>query len=297
MKSIAITIILILALFSTAFAQEEVPNLHEEMMYVPMYESQIQDYRVSQAIRYGVKWTSIGNVPLTFFLMNNYHENCEFICIAVFLAELAAVPSFGLMGSTYGYFRGKRMNRIKKSDPDIVTKVFSVGHEFNYYLPLRSKENYLNIEYNPQYSLTYQHFSSNKFVPSEYRLGFTKINYRENVFESYMSDMNTNESKLNFDVLFNSNSDTFQLHYGIGAGYSWGEHITEIDYDNSETEKISGFFIYPVAGATINVIDFFYCRLEGFYEVSEFKKQATGFYGKAKSDTFGMKFSVGTYIF
>jgi hypothetical protein len=267
-----------------------------EMITVPLYENHIKDYRVSQTIRYGVKWTSIGSVPLTFLVMNDAHEDCEFLCAAVVLSAAVLVPVAGAGGSAFGYYHGKRLNKIKKSDPEYFTEAFSFGHEFSYCQQFVKNSDF-KAEYNPQYSLTYQHFGSNKFIPSEYRLGFTVREFRENVFEDYMSDSDVKEKRLSFDVLFNSNSDVFQLYYGIGAGYSWGEHLAQIDYENTETEKICGYFLYPLAGATFNVIDLFYLRLEGYYEMSEFYKIVTDIYGSPDAFSYGLRFSFGTYLF
>jgi hypothetical protein len=298
MKAKVITAILILTLFTTTFAQdantqEKIPYRHKEMMKVPLYEKNISDYRVSKSLKYGLNWMTIGAVPYPLLRMYNdsFTDGLALISAIIFC------PSTGVLGGAYGYWRGIGMNKKKVGDPDFYTEMPVIGHEFSYVKSFRSKDSKYDQDDTPKYSLVYQVFSKDEFVPSEYRLGFTVREFRENVFEDYMSDINAIEKRLSFDVLFNSNKDKFQLHYGLGAGYSWGEATTEIDYENSETEKMDGFFIYPIAGITVNANDFFYIRFEGYYELSEFRLKVSDLYGRKEQGCPGMSFSFGTYLF
>jgi len=263
---------------------------------VPLYENIFQDYRESQAIKYGVKWASVSSIPFTFSKMYNLDES-EWLIKLFYISTVIAPPSFGVLGGFYGYWKGRKFNELKLSNPDFHTPKYTIGHETCFEKTFLSDNANYKLTDELRYSIAFQNYTKELYIPTEYRLGFTIKEWNEKNGVFWDSDENFFEKRVNFDVLFNSNKKLLNLHYGLGFGYSWTKHETEIDYDTTVSKNVDGSFFYPIAGITLNVNDFFYLRLESKYEFSDIFNKITDFYGAGHYSNFNLGFSFGTYLF
>jgi hypothetical protein len=299
MKAKVIYATLLLTLFTAVFSQtsnhvESKPDLHEEMMTVPLYENKITDYRVSQTIRHGVKWSSILSMPTAAVVLYNLRENISegdfYVKTAIMLSSGTGAALGLLGGGIYGYVRGVQLNR--KSGHR--TQKYRFGHELIIESAPPHAENITS------YSLTYQTLGNLSFaIPTEYRLGYASRIYNSANFFTYLNftEYNAEVHKIYFDALFNSNRDIFQFHYGIGGGYSWGELKLEESFETVKKEQLSGVFLYPLAGMTMNMYDFMYFRMEGKYELSYFNSEISDYFDNPETGYFVLSFSFGTYLF
>jgi hypothetical protein len=269
----------------------------EDEMTVPLYENNIKDYRISQPIKYGVKLASYGVVPYLLYKMDSRGENVDMVDGIIVAGSVIGTISLGVIGGAYGYWHGKNLIKVKESDPGFYTGVCYFGHEFSYDNTYIASGKSYDLKSTPKYSFVFQNYTEKLIIPSEYRIGFTIKEWFDSEDGYWSSDDRFVEKRINFDILFNSNKDYFQLHYGLGSGYSWGTHETVIDSENNETENTYGLFFYPILGITINANDFFYLRVEGKYEYSEFYNEMTDFFGDTENGNFNIGFSFGTYIF
>jgi|GEM_PF-3491055 len=258
-------------------------------MFVPLYEKSNPDFLSSQTIRYAVKWGSFGLIPGAFWGKH------EVIGTPAIITSVVAVPVLGMIGGYFGRKYGMKLNKLKSSNPELSSKLYTVGHELGYEKLFSSESDDYEIDSSPKYSIVVQKRSDSFYIPEEYRIGFSwklwhDINSSDE-FELW-------ESRCNFDLLFNSSGKTFQFHYGLGGGYSWGELKAYTDSQSTKTVVNDGiFFFYPIAGITANAYDFFYIRIEGKYEYSEFYSKMTGFFGDVENGNFSIGFSFGTYLF
>lgn len=219
------------------------------------------------------------------------------MCCSIYISTLIAPPTFGALGGIYGYWKGKEINNKKLSNPDFHTDKYTIGHETCFEKTFLSDNTTYELDDAPKYSIAFQNFSNKLYIPTEYRLGFTIKEWHEKIGEFWDSDENFFEKRINFDILFNSNKNILNLHYGLGIGYSWTTHETEIDYNTTVSKNLEGAFCYPIAGLTLNVNDFFFLRLESKYEFSDIFNKITDFYGNPVYDNFNLGFTFGTYLF
>jgi hypothetical protein len=262
------------------------PDLHKEMITVPLYENTYPDYKQSQAIRYAVKWCSFGLIPG--FFWGKY----EVIGTPAILATVVAVPVLGAIGGYFGRKYGIKLNETKSADPRFVSKLYTFGHELSYDKLYVSEDKNYEVDISPKYSLVAQRRTNSYFIPEEFRLGYSWKDWYNPV-----NDYDLWENRYNFDVLFNSGGKIFQVHYGIGGGYSWGELETEESTGAVKTENIHGLIFYPIAGVSANVNDFFYLRIEGKYELSYFNSEISDYFDNPETGYFVLSFSFGTYLF
>ncbi|MDA3885488.1 MAG: hypothetical protein PF638_07850 [Candidatus Delongbacteria bacterium] len=292
---IKILTMLIIFMTSTVFCQEnEIVILNKNIdLSVPLYEyssSFFRDYRVNQTIQESIKWSSISVIPSVLILASGDAEGFILPLVAI------SIPIGGFIGGgVNGYHNGVKFNQLKRSDPSFQLNRNKFGYEAEAYT---TTSNGLTF-FNSKGSLCYQSFENKKYFPSEYRLGvsFLKSVWYEDDDELASTPFYSyKENRIDFNAIYNSNQTYFQFHYGFGGGYSWGKHTIETSSDIT-TNKLNGAYIYPLAGITINFNDFFYCRVEGRYELSQFYYKLLDYADYPHYSNISVGFVAGTYIF
>lgn len=303
MKSMAITAILIVALFSTLFAQ--IPNANdslqlavrfpEEDLNIPLFEKSSRfwkDYRTNQTIQSAVKWGSVSSVVAVGILAGGSGGGN----VLIFLTAFAIPPASFLYGAYDGYFYGNYLNEYKKSNPEFHLMRKHIGYEAEV---TATTSNGLTFP-NAKGYLCYQPLKIKKYMPSEYRFGLSFL--RDVWLKDFDEDENEpfysyTENRADLSFLYNSNKRYFQFHWGYGGGYSWGSHEIDINDVTVESANVKGVFVYPLAGITVNFNDFFYVRAEGRYELSQFYYELLKYADYPVSTNVSIGLSIGTYIF
>ena len=294
MKKIITTLILF-CFISISLSDEiqKIPFKKQNDPTVPLYENSSpfwQDYRVNQTIKQSIRWASAGvGVGIVSYLASDQDSEGDTILSILLAGGLGIAGCVG--GGISGYFDGVKYNNTKQSNSSFHTNKYSIGQEFEYsYTSFLG--NGITSRDTPKYSLTFQTFHKHRFAPSEYRVSISgaSIGFLNNNF-------GIEPRTLSLDILFNSNKNYFQFHYGFGAGYSRG-YLTDEYYSITTGQKVSGILFYPLAGVTINFMDFFYGRIEGRYELSQFYYNLSDYYdGEPQTGAFNIGFSFGTYLF
>jgi len=269
---------------------------------LPLYEQSspfLANYRVNQTMRQTIRWANIMTVApvATVILLDTNSEILNDPWAPLIFGTLGGTLGF-LGGSIGGAIHGNNLYHKKQTNPDFHTKRYQFGNECGTKITMTEVGSTSQFYY-----LNYQNLESIKFQPSEYRLGMIYkrwINENEEPGHNYSAE----ETKLDFNVLFNSNRGYLQLFYGAGLGYSWGynKDIYFSEYDDEEDEvrvrkNIEGFFLHPIGGVSINLADFMFIRLEADYEFSTFYYKAKKYndYPLAGNASLGLTF--GTYLF
>ncbi len=284
-------VILILIFTASLFCQGS--DSAEVLLNTPLFERSSpfwQDYRVNQTIQKSLLWSSASTAVSVAILAKGDAENI-FMLLTAF-----SLPVCGFVGGTvYGYIKGAEYELMKKNDPIFHLQRNRVGYEVE---ASTTTSNSLTF-FSPRVSLCFQPLRSRKYWPSEYRLGFS---FLRNVWLEDDDEIDSTpfysytEDRIELNVLYNSNKKYFQFHWGFGAGYSRGFCSSEIGSSTSSV-RINGAFIYPVAGITINFNDFFYTRIEGRYEFSQFYYELLDHADYPATTNLSIGFSFGTYIF
>jgi len=308
MKKLTLILALV-TLFTIVFAIDNSMQTLEKTQIktdisLPLYEkssSFLANYRVNQTMRQTVRWTNIMTIaPVATVIL--FHNNSEFLndpFAPLLLGALGGTLGF-LGGSIGGAIHGNNLYHKKQMNPDLHTKRYQFGNECGTKITLTKVGSTSQFYY-----LNYQKLESIKFHPSEYRLG---VIYKRWTNEDEEPDHNysAEETKLDINVLFNSNRGYLQFSYGAGLGYSWGNNkdtfFSEDEYDDDDDgivvrKNIEGFFLHPIGGATLNLADFMFIRLEVDYEFSTFYYKAKKYndYPLAGNASLGLTF--GTYLF
>jgi hypothetical protein len=287
--------ILIFTLISVPVAKENDVLVKETIsrnsIFKPLYENAYPDFKQSQTIRYAVKWGSFGLLPAAFF------GRFEMIGSPSILTSVIAAPVLGAIGSFYGREYGKKLSKIKSADPGFVSKLYTFGHEISYDNFFVSENKDFGLDSFTKYSITMQKRTNSFFIPEEFRLGYSYNlwNYWYGEKEP-LTEYELWENRYNIDMLFNSSGKVFQIHYGIGAGYSWGE-LNVIVYETVSSENKRGMFFYPLLGVTINMYDFMYFRGEAKYELSGINSEISDYIDNPETEYLILSFSFGTYLF
>lgn len=277
-------------------------NFHNNLN-IPLYEksnSFMNDYRVNQTIQQTIRWANIGagvGVSTAIILTRDEIDGFAILGLGLLGTTLGVIG-----GPIYGFVHGSQLQEYKKVNPNFYGRRYRLGNEFSSVIPFTKI-----ASVNPKYYLNLQTFSSNKFSPSEYRFGIIIKEWTnedtDHDMEGYTHWHFAEEMKLDFNVLFNSNKRIFNLFYGAGIGYSWGENRDTYHPDDNnddyiyENTKLEGLFFHPIAGISVNFADFFFGRLEIDYELSGFFYKAIEYNDYPYTGNAHLSFSLGTYLF
>ncbi|MBT3756449.1 MAG: hypothetical protein HOD64_00600 [Candidatus Cloacimonetes bacterium] len=306
---IIIFLIILLIIFSNVFSElsetsnDSLQTYEQNDLRIPMYERQdnaLKDFRVNQTFRQAIRWANIGAITGVGLAIAIAPED------DYGLAPLA----FGLLGTTvgiiggpiYGIIYGYELEEHKKKNTDFHTKRYRIGNEFSNAISLTKV-----ASMNPKYFINLQTFSSDKYFPTEYRVGVMRKEWtnedEDYDMEGYTHRHFAEEIKIDFNVLFNSNKRFIIFFYGGGIGYSWGENRDTYHPDDIHDDwihmntQLEGIFIHPIAGISINFADFFFGRFEIDYELSTFFYKARDYNDYPYAGNAHISFSFGTYLF